>query len=453
MKTPRGAESGEAPGPRGATARRDEGAYARVRGRYEAPRHAPSTTRGQIPVALPSSSEDRDPFAWLIDPLATAEFDRDYYEQRPCHIVRADADYYAGLLSIADLDAVLGTHNAAYPDISLVRGEDPIPRDAYTYASGRIDVRRAHKLFDEGATIVFGQLQQRLTALGELCSSIGAGLGSRLQTNIYLTPPDAQGFKPHWDTHDVFVLQISGRKHWTVYDSKVTLPLRGQEFDPGLHLPGPATDEFQLDSGSVVYIPRGVMHSARSSGEPSLHITLGVMAFTWTDFLLESVAATALQQESLRRSLPLCLGDDRSLGQVRERLARERLNTLVSCVPWSDVWQHFRNELSRANTPLIADGLGLRLAAGKLTVGSRVLHRAGLVVTFETRGTDCLLRFYGQELCFPVWMQPAVWFVSRTKVFTVSAVPDCLDADHKVAFVGRLIREGLLQLDGKREGA
>ena len=314
------------------------------------------------------------------------------------------------------------------------------------------DVRRAHKLFDEGATIVFGQLQQQLATLGELCASIGAVLGSRLQTNIYLTPPDAQGFKPHWDTHDVFVLQIAGGKHWTVYDTKVTLPLRGQGFDPERHPPGPVTDEFQLDPGSVVYIPRGVMHSARSSCEPSLHITLGVMAFTWTDFLLESVAATALQEESLRRSLPLCLDGDGSSGEARERLARKRLNTLVSRLPWADVWQHFRNELSRANTPLIADGLGLRLTAGKLTAGSRVLHRRGVVVAFETRGADCLLRFYGQELCFRGWMQPAVWFVSRTKAFTVDAVPDCLDANGKVAFVGRLIREGLLQIDGEREG-
>ena len=403
-------------------------------------------------VAFPAVSKSRDPFAWLIDPLSTSEFDRDYYEQRLCHIVRTDTDYYADLLGVSDLDAVLGTHNVAYPDVRLVRGEDPIPRDAYVHASGRIDARRVHKLFDEGATLVFGQLQQRIALLGDLCASIGAILGSRLQTNIYLTPPDAQGFKPHWDTHDVFILQISGRKHWVVYDSKVTLPLRGQSFDPGRDQPGPAVDEFDLDSGSVVYIPRGVMHSARSSGEPSLHITLGLIAFTWTDFLLESVAATALQEESLRRSLPLRFAADGSFsGDVSERLAREKLRTLVSCLPWVDVWQHFRDELLSANLPLVSDGLGLRLVAGELTLASRVLRRPGLVVAFEGRGVKCVLRFFGQELCFPGWMQPAVWFVSHTKVFTVSALPDCLDEGSKVEFVGRLVREGLLQIAGDEE--
>lgn len=385
-------------------------------------------------------------FAWLIDPVATKDFERDYYERRPCRIIRTDAGYYGDLLKVRDLDAVLGTHDVAYPDIRLVRGEDPIPRDAYVRPSGRIDVRQVHKLFDDGATLVFGQLQQRVGTLGELCASLGAILGSRLQTNIYLTPPDAQGFQPHWDTHDVFVLQVSGRKHWVIYDSKVRLPLKGQSFDPARDLPGPAVDEFDLPAGSAAYIPRGVMHSARSSGEPSLHITLGVMAFTWTDFLLESVAATAIREESLRQSLPLHLADGSLSDDDREQLARERLMTFVARLPCTEVWRFFTGELLNANSPLLSDGLGLRLATRELTLASRVLRRTGLVIAFEERGESCVLRFLGQELCFPGWMQPAVWFVRDNREFLVKAVPDCLDEDDKVDFVGRLVREGLLQI-------
>jgi ribosomal protein L16 Arg81 hydroxylase len=32
------------------------------------------------------------------------------------------------------------------------------------------------------------------------------------QTNIYLSPPNAQGFGTHFDSHDVFVLQVAGSK-------------------------------------------------------------------------------------------------------------------------------------------------------------------------------------------------------------------------------------------------
>ena len=77
---------------------------------------------------------DRDWYAWLIDPLPTAEFERDYYEQRLLHAPRAAPSYYAELLSVADLDVVLGTHSAGHRDISLVRGDGDgnVPSREYT---------------------------------------------------------------------------------------------------------------------------------------------------------------------------------------------------------------------------------------------------------------------------------------------------------------------------------
>ena len=36
--------------------------------------------------------------------------------------------------------------------------------------------------------------------------------------NVYLTPPGTQGFAPHFDDVDVFLLQLEGRKHWRLYE-------------------------------------------------------------------------------------------------------------------------------------------------------------------------------------------------------------------------------------------
>ena len=121
------------------------------------------------------------------------------------------------------------------------------------------DLREAVHLAAGGLDAV-GALARRVRVRG---SAAGGGLlwppcrvlGSRAQTNIYLTPPDAQGFAARWDTHDVFVLQVAGRKQWTVYDAKVTLPLKGQAFDPERDAPGPATDQFDLGAGGQVRCP------------------------------------------------------------------------------------------------------------------------------------------------------------------------------------------------------
>ena len=34
----------------------------------------------------------------------------------------------------------------------------------------------------------------------------------------YLTPAGSQGFAPHWDEIDAFILQLEGRKRWKVYE-------------------------------------------------------------------------------------------------------------------------------------------------------------------------------------------------------------------------------------------
>ncbi len=329
-------------------------------------------TRLMMSSANTTSQSDQDALAWLIDPVTRLVFEQSFYERQLCLVTRTNPSYYGGLLGAEDLDTVLGTHNITNAEVKLVQGEQNIPQRSYTYASGRIDPLELASRFDEGATIIFGQLQRRVPALARLCVSIGQIFGSRVQTNIYVTPPHAQGFKPHWDTHDVFVLQVSGKKDWSMYDTQVTLPLKGQGFDPDQHDPGPVSKRFQLGPGDVAHLPRGLMHSATSSDQASLHITLGLTAFTWTDFFLESVAAAALDEKSLRQTLPLGFADGSCLPEDRDCLYREKLEILQSRFDPMPVWRHFQQELLAANTPLLTDLLGARLRENLLTLDSIV---------------------------------------------------------------------------------
>lgn len=36
-------------------------------------------------------------------------------------------------------------------------------------------------------------------------------------SNVYLTPPGTQGFAPHYDDIEAFVLQLEGKKRWRLY--------------------------------------------------------------------------------------------------------------------------------------------------------------------------------------------------------------------------------------------
>lgn len=39
----------------------------------------------------------------------------------------------------------------------------------------------------------------------------------------YLTPPGSQGFAPHYDDIEAFVVQLEGRKHWRLYNPRYLL--------------------------------------------------------------------------------------------------------------------------------------------------------------------------------------------------------------------------------------
>ena len=392
----------------------------------------------------PEPAIDRDWYAWLIDPLPTAEFERDHYEQRLLHVRRQAPAYYAELLSVSDLDIVLGTHAAGHRDVKLVRGDGDVARGEYTNDAGRVQPLEVARHFDGGATVIFNQLHTRVPALARLCVALGRRFSSRVQTNVYLTPPDAQGFAPHWDTHDVFVLQISGTKRWSIYDTKVRLPLKGQRFEPGTP-PGDVSDEFELAPGSAVYLPRGLMHSARSTDQPSLHVTLGLTAFTWAEFLVESVTAAALGEESLRRNLPRGFALGGFPAAERERLFGEKLALVQSRFDPEVVWRRFTNEVLAADVPLFTDLLGQRLGADPLAPRSRVGRRVGLLTEAVTEDGACLLRYCGRELRLPAGAWPALQFATTTDEFAVQDLPDCLDADGKLTLVARLLREGVLQ--------
>ena len=392
----------------------------------------------------PGPAMDRDWFAWLIDPLPAAEFERDYYEQRLLHVRRKAAPYYAELLSATDLDVVLGTHAASHRDVKLVRGDGDVAPREYANDAGRVQPLEVARHFDDGATVIFNQLHTRVPALARLCVALGRRFSSRVQTNVYLTPPDAQGFAPHWDTHDVFVLQISGTKRWSIYDTRVRLPLRGQRFERGAP-PGDVRDEFELGPGSAVYLPRGLMHSARSTDQASLHVTLGLTAFTWAEFLVESVAAAALEEESLRRNLPRGFAREGFPVAERERLLAEKLAFVQSRFDPAVVWRRFTDEVLATDVPLFTDLLGQRLRGDPLTPRSRVRRRVGLLTETVTEGGTCLLRFCGRELRLPAAVWPALQFAATADEFAVQDLPDCLDAEGKLTLVTRLVKEGVLQ--------
>ena len=126
---------------------------------------------------------------------------------------------FGDLLSVDDVDELVGERALREPFFRTVRegGGLPLPVRTVTAGARRIgdlvDSSRLAQQHGDGATLVLQSLHRMHPPVGRFCRALAAELGHATQCNAYVTPAgDAQGFDFHHDTHDVFVLQVSGRK-------------------------------------------------------------------------------------------------------------------------------------------------------------------------------------------------------------------------------------------------
>jgi len=271
-----------------------------------------------------------DALSWLIGPTGHQEFFDRYYEREALIVPRDEPDRFAPLLSIAHIDGLIASADLRSNMIDLADAGRELDREQWIMDGGAVDravVAHQHAL---GATIILQQLHLSDPDLAAFCRAMEKTFSCHVQTNIYLTPPSAQGFHTHYDNHDVFVLQVEGEKRWRLYGTPVATPYRGEGFERGKYDLGEVTGEFVLKAGDCAYVPRGLVHDASTSGDgPSLHITCGLIVKTWAEVALEAVSEVALSEPEFRRSLPPGYAN-RDFDRTEARALFARLMTQLS---------------------------------------------------------------------------------------------------------------------------
>ncbi|MBL8538131.1 MAG: hypothetical protein JNM59_12065 [Hyphomonadaceae bacterium] len=246
-----------------------------------------------------------DPLGFLIGAERVSRFFSDTYEREALIVAHGAPKRFEGLLSIDAIDRIVTSVDLREGQLDLADASRTIRRTDYIDGGGYVDRGAVAELHRAGATIILQHAHQTQPSLARLCRALEHVFSCHVQTNLYLTPPNAQGFRTHYDNHDVLVLQVEGEKAWRLYEKPVDTPYRGEGFELGKYQPGELKQEFVLKAGDCAYVPRGLMHDAMTSGtEPSLHITVGLIVRTWADLMLEAVSEVALRVPELRRSLP-----------------------------------------------------------------------------------------------------------------------------------------------------
>lgn len=362
---------------------------------------------------------------------------------------RGDANGFADLLSLDDVDRILTATSPRRPAVRVLSNGREVPSARYTRAGtvgsrtvGDLpDADRLLALFDDGATIVLQGLQRTWPAVGRLCRGLEAFLTHPVQANAYLTPPGSQGLRVHHDTHDVFALQTHGRKRWVTYPPVMATPLPGQHarIDPA-SLGEPDLD-IELVPGACLYMPRGTLHAAAATaGDASLHLTLGVRVVTWHDVARRLVDRTR-DVPTFREALPVGFG--RHPDVLRDELPG-RLKQLADLIVDADP-----DAVAHAEADRVWSGMASRPQGGLVSRLVDLDDDTVLVprddLPLEILGTgECLrVRRAATTLEMPAWIEAAVRALLAGPV-RLADLPGGLDARSRRVLARRLIREGMV---------
>ena len=358
-------------------------------------------------------------------------------------MARAERGRFDGILSAGDVERLVCTSGIRAPAFRLVKDGGQIALGDYTEDipwrpgsfSERAIVSRVAEEFEQGATIVVQGLQLHWHPAALYCRELESRLGCPVQANAYYTPASAQGFAVHHDTHDVFVLQVSGRKRWRLYEPLLELPLKKQRWSPGLGDVGEPVDDLVLGPGDTLYVPRGWPHEAATSDEESLHITVGVHPQTRVDALRAALESCSDDVE-FRRSV----GSDGMLpGDLLERLA-ERLQP-------EQVLRRMRRSFVSSRRPVLDGQLSQVRGLASLGADDRVLRRPTVISELEVSPSGAALLFDHKELLFPSKASAAVEAIHGAhEPLTAAELPGPLDEDGRLVLVRRLVREGFLRV-------
>ncbi len=221
--------------------------------------------------------------------MSPRQFRARHFEQQP--FVRKAA-MLARPFKWTDVDVLLQQIEPVHPFIKLFNNgelpEETYAQDTLEFGLQRRRLNKAafYRQMKAGATLVFNRLENFSVAAQRLCQEVGRFAGHQTNSNAYLTFGGNGTFGKHWDVHDVFAVQLIGRKRWRVFAPTLPLPLSHQTSDlqRGECPPNPVM-EVTLEAGDLLYLPRGWWHQVIPFEEGSFHISVGAYAPTVADYI------------------------------------------------------------------------------------------------------------------------------------------------------------------------
>lgn len=362
----------------------------------------------------------------MLTPLGYEKFRNDYWEVQPLHIERADLGYFKNLLSEAKIMEFVQGGTAFFPEVQAINARTPVPVAGYTADNKIVCAQKLTRFYAAGATIVVSEVHKKFPALQNLCVQFSREFRMKCQANAYLSPAGNQGFHSHYDTHDVFVLQVAGRKKFRFYSAGIKLPFTEDIYTPENKAKSELLDEIEVSAGDTLYIPRGIVHDAiADEGESSLHITLGAFPFIARDLLQEMVQVAAESDVEWRSSVGM------SQQSFDPALLYKKAENIFSDKVYAEAMSRLADEVA-LDQPTMPS-----FTVSEITLETIIAVLDARIYGVESNEGLLKLRLPGSVLSFEAPMAHAVEEIIKSKSIKVNEISG-LDDEQKLALCRQL---------------
>lgn len=191
-----------------------------------------------------------------------------------------------------DVNELYSRGDISHRDFKLMNGYE-VPKEEYVehYDNlGVIEYRCITSVLYEylrnGATLVRNRIRNE-PFVDQISKQIGGFAEARTLTGCYSAFSSKSSYKSHWDTRDVYAVQLLGRKRWILRKPNFEFPLYMQQTKdiPNIKEPKEIFMDIILEAGDILYIPRGWWHDPLPLDEATFHLAVATFPPTGFEYI------------------------------------------------------------------------------------------------------------------------------------------------------------------------
>ena len=192
----------------------------------------------------------------------------------------------------AYINEVYGRADFSHQNFKLMNGYE-VPKSEYieSYLNvGVIEHRCIRPVLYEylrnGATLVHNRIKNE-PLIDHISKQIANFAEAQTIASGYAAFSSKPSYKSHWDTRDVYAVQLLGRKRWILKKPSFEFPLYMHQTKnfTDIQEPEEVYMDVILEAGDVLYIPRGWWHNPLPLDGETFHLAVGTFAPTGFEYM------------------------------------------------------------------------------------------------------------------------------------------------------------------------